>query len=204
MEIKISRCHKTCAASERDFVHEDEIVSLVRIAEGELQREDYLKEFWQEEFGKNAYSVWSHQYYDPKVEEEDTEEFSPLRALFYEAIDSEDRVTQAVAFLAAQLLRRQKVFRKVKEVEEADDGLRLVLYSDRVGGRLLEVRDPSFGYPELEAARTGLMNRLQELEAPEPEADEHASDEPEQDDPAEPQDTAASEEEVAPVGSTAT
>jgi hypothetical protein len=174
MEIKISKCSKTCASSERDFVHGDELVSVVHLVEGELSREDFLKEFWEESRAAAAYSVWTHRYYDPKVaENEPEEEFSPLRQLFYTSIESDDRIDLALAFLAGQLLRRQKVFRKVKEVEEAEDGLRLVLYSDRIGGRLIEVRDPRFTYPELEAARNRLVEVLMAMSAgpaePEPE-----------------------------------
>jgi hypothetical protein len=81
-------------------------------------------------------------------------------------VESEERKNMAVAFLAAQLLRRQKVFRLIKESEENENSERLVLYSDRIGNRLIEVRDPSLTYAELEAGRNRLMERLGELESP--------------------------------------
>ncbi|MBI1320128.1 MAG: hypothetical protein GC168_14450 [Candidatus Hydrogenedens sp.] len=179
MEIKISKCSKTCAASERDFAHEDEVISVVRLVDGSLEREDVLKEYWDEARAGGAYSVWSHRYYDPKMaEQEPEEEFSPLRQLFYTSITSEDRIDLALAFLAGQLLRRQKVFRKVKEVEEAEDGLRLVLYSDRIGGRLIEVRDPRFSYAELDAARARLVDALMAMDAPPAEAEAEGAEAP--------------------------
>ena len=46
--------------------------------------------------------------------------------------------------------------------------MRVVLYADRIGNRLIEVRDPNFGYAELETARGALLARLAELENPQP------------------------------------
>ena len=168
MEIKISKSAKVCVATERDFVHEDTVYSLVRIMDGELIREDYCEEAWPQADQAKAYSTWTTKFYDPKVaEEENPEEFSPLRQLFYEAVEAEDRKELAKAFLAAQLLRRQRVFKQIKESDESDGEIRITLYSDRIGNRLIEVRDPQFSYTELEAGRTLLLERLQELEAPE-------------------------------------
>ena len=167
MEIRISRPSKRCCASDQDFVHNDEIVSLVRYSEGALVREDYAKSQWDEAYGERAYSVWTTRFHDPQVADQEPEEkYSPLRQLFYGAQGGEDRPSLAVAFLAAQLLRRQKVFRQIKESAETDEGGKLILYVDRIGNRLIEVRDPNFSYAELDAARQRLMEELMALEAP--------------------------------------
>lgn len=167
MEIRISRPSKRCCASDQDFVHNDEIVSLVRYSEGALVREDYAKSQWDEAYGERAYSVWTTRFHDPQVADQEPEEkYSPLRQLFYGAQGGEDRPSLAVAFLAAQLLRRQKVFRQIKESAETDEGGKLILYVDRIGNRLIEVRDPNFSYAELDAARQRLMEELMTLEAP--------------------------------------
>jgi hypothetical protein len=166
MEIKISRSSRRCHASEREFVHDDDIVSLVRHAEDGLVREDYAREHWNESLSQGAYSVWTTRFYDPSVANQEPEEkFSPLRQVFYDATASEQREELATAFLAAQLLRRQKVFRQVRESEETEEGGKLILYVDRIGNRLIEVRDPNFTYAELEAARLRLMDRLMALES---------------------------------------
>lgn len=171
MEIRISRPSKRCCASNRDFVHNDEIVSLVRYSDGALVREDYAKSQWDEAYGERAYSVWTTRFHDPQVADQEPEEkYSPLRQLFYRAQGGEDRPSLALAFLAAQLLRRQKVFRQIKESSETDEGGKLILYVDRIGNRLIEVRDPNFSYAELDAARQRLMEELTALEA-------HASEE---------------------------
>lgn len=168
MDIKICKSARVCRACERDFVHEEPVNSVVRIQVNELLREDFCPNCWNAERKAEAYSHWSTKYYDPRVaEQEPAEAFSPLRQLFYEAVEAEDRVEQAKAFLAAQLLRRQKVFRQIKESDESDGEVKIVLFNDRIGNRLIEVRDPNFSYAELEQGRVLLMARLQELEAPE-------------------------------------
>ncbi len=176
MEIKIGRSAHGCIRCEKSFEHEESLLSLVRIEEGTLVREDYCGACRERADQSGAYSVWTVEYYDPKVaEQEPPEVFSPLRQLFYEAVSSEDRLELAKAFLAAQLLRRQKVFRMVKESDEADGQAKTLLYSDRIGNRLIEVIDPNFTYAELETARGLLLERLRALEAP-PESKEDSGD----------------------------
>ena len=106
------------------------------------------------------------------AEQEPPEAYSPLRQAFYEAVESQDRADLAQAFLGAQLLRRQKVFRFIKEFDAEEDGIRIALYNDRIGNRLIEVRDPQLSFAELEAGRVALMDRLRELEEP----DQHEAD----------------------------
>jgi hypothetical protein len=168
MNIKISKNAHTCAKCESDFRHEQVLTSSVRIFEGALQREDFCAECWTSQNDKKAYSVWKTIYYDPNVEEEEAPEvFSPLRQLFYEAVEEDSRIEMAKAFIAAGLLRRQKVFRRIKESDESDGEIRLTLYTDRIGNRLIEVPDPQFTYAEMEEAGKLLLSRLHELETPE-------------------------------------
>ena len=169
MEIKITRSARNCTACTREFVHDEEMMSVARIENQQLLRTDYCVACWAPSSGTGAFSVWSPKYYDPRVaEQQPPEVFSPLRQLFYEAMESEDRQDMAKAYLAAQLLRRQKVFRLVKESDDVDGAVRLVLFADRIGDRLIEVRDPNLTYAELEGGRQALMARLAELENPQP------------------------------------
>jgi hypothetical protein len=168
MEIRIGKTSRKCHATDRPFEHGEELISLVRMEDQILVREDYGKDAWNDERGAGALAVWSMLYIDPAVaEQEPPEVYSPLRQLFYEAVESEDRAELATAYLAAQLLRRQKVFRQLKESDDPEGEVRVALFTDRIGNRLIEVRDPHLSYGELEAGRSALMQRLQELEAPE-------------------------------------
>ena len=166
MSIKISKNSHNCAACGLDFQHGQALTSTVKKADGALHREDFCKDCWRTELNQEAYSVWSVNYHDPKVEsEEPPEVFSPLRQLFYEAAEEQSRLEMAKAFLAAGLLRRQKVFRLIKDSDDVDASVRVTLYADRIGNRLIEVPDPQFTYAELDTARLQLIERLQQLEA---------------------------------------
>ena len=178
MEIRINKTARKCCSSERPFEHGEEVTSLVRLEDHVLVREDYAKECWEDSRRKDALATWTTLFYDPAVaEQEPSETFSPLRQVFYECVESEGRPDLATAYLAAQLLRRQKVFRLIKESDDAEGEVRVALFSDRIGGRLIEVRDPTLTYEEMEIGRQALMGRLAELENPEP--TEHESDDAE-------------------------
>jgi hypothetical protein len=66
------------------------------------------------------------------------------------------------------LLRRQKVFRLLKESDGAENEVKVALYADRIADRLIEARDPSLSYAELEAGRVALLERLSRLENGQP------------------------------------
>ena len=194
MNIKISKSTHSCAACGLDFQHLQELTSTVKVVEGELHRQDYCKDCWHSEQNKDVYSLWSTAYHDAKIEDAAPPEvFSPLRQLFYEPAEEESRVEMAKAFLAAGLLRRQKVFRLIKESDESDGTVRITLYADRIGNRLIEVPDPQFTYAEMDKARALLLERLQELESAggdDPEAV------PETDNPEAPPEVAPADEET--------
>lgn len=167
MEIKIGKSARVCRSCERLFEHEETVTSMVRIENRVLVREDYCAQCWDSGRATGAYSIWSSRFYDPRVaEQQPPEVFSPLRQAFYEAAESEDRGQLAKAYLAAELLRRQKVFRLIKEGEELESEGRIALYEDRIGNRLIEVRDPNLSYGEMEAGRATLLERLGQLENP--------------------------------------
>lgn len=165
MEIKIGKSARACTACEHSFVHDEELRSLVRVQNQELIREDYCAVCWDPERAFGAFSVWSTRFYDATVaEQEPPEVFSPLRQLFYEAVEADNRNEMAKAYLAAQLLRRQKVFRFIKESDDPETGARVTLFTDRIGNRFIEVRDPDLNLAEMEVGRRALLERLNELE----------------------------------------
>lgn len=165
MEIKIGKSSNVCIACERNLVHEEVFHSRVQILDDQLVREDYCGACWVDNRGVDAYFSWSSRYCDPAVADAQPPEiFSPLRQLFYESLDSDTPLDEATAFLAAQLLRRQKAFRLIKESDEGDSELHILLFNDKIGNRLVEVRDPNFTYGQLETARSSLLQRLAELE----------------------------------------
>ncbi len=139
---------------------------MVKMENQALVRLDFAKDSFDPAMASGALAVWATEYIDPKVAEQEPEEaYSPLRRLFYDTVESTDRVQLAKAFLAAQLLRRQKVFRLVKESEEVEGESRVALFTDRINNRLIEVRDPYLTLAEMEQGRTILVEELNALEA---------------------------------------
>ncbi len=169
MEVKIGKSAKICLRTGKPFEHGDEVVSLVKSDGTAFIREDYAQSAWNDELGKGAVAVWTTRYHDPNAElEQEQEAASPLRTIFYEAVASEERPDLARAFLAAQLLRRQKAFRLIKESERGDEAS-VALFVDRVGNRLIEVRDPNLTFGELQQAKLELQAQLEALESSEEE-----------------------------------
>jgi hypothetical protein len=162
MDIKIGKTGRECRATGLPFAHEAEVVSLVRPDEDGLVREDYAREAWTDQYGEGALAVWTTRYIDPDTQQdaEKEEERSPVREAFYACQDSEARPDLARAFLAAQLLKRQRAFRLVRESAGEEPDQRTYLYLDRSGDRLVEVRDPGLTFAELEAARAELLAAL--------------------------------------------
>lgn len=165
MEIRISRPARTCHRTEREFIHGEKVVSSVRLDNEHFVRQDVAEEAWEPEAGQGAIAVWTTAYVDPRIaEQQPPEVYSPLRRIFYEAVESDERVALATAYLAAELLRRQKVFKLLKQSDDPEEETKLALYNDRIGNRLVEVRDPNLSMRELEAGRIALVTRLQQLE----------------------------------------
>lgn len=170
MDIKIGKSARACCACGRKFEHEEPFTSMLRPDDEGLARSDYCKACWSDLTAPQAYSIWKANFYDPDVAEQTSPEFvSPLRQLFYEAVDATERPEMAMAFLAAQLLRRQKVFRLIKETQDPDTEAVVALFTDRIGNRLVEVKDPCLTHAELEVGRRLLLHRLGEIEGTEPE-----------------------------------
>ena len=169
MEIRIRKASAHCLACGKRFQHLDKHFSCVDTTEGqELVREDYCPACW--ESGRAAdvektYSFWLSKYFDPSAASQpDEEESTPLRSIFREAVDKEERAEQAIAYLAAHLLRRQKVFRYVRGFENTEKESDVSIFADRFSGRLVEVPDPGFSVDELDEARRELIQRLEHTE----------------------------------------
>ncbi len=169
MEIKINRCSDACHQCEAVFAHQDKIHSVAQWNDSKLERQDFCKHCFADREEGDVWCAWASQYVDPKVAEAERQEsFSPLRRLFYDLAASEERSSLAQAFLAAQLLKRQRVFRQIRETEEEQEQgtCRVCLYLDRAGNRLIETRDLNFSYTELDNARVLLMEELRQRETP--------------------------------------
>ena len=169
MEIKISKCATKCHSCGQDFTHEQRVHSAALVEKDSLERRDYCSGCAPGEKDTSLFCSWETLYSDPRIlEAERQETLSPLRRLFYDLAGSNERLDLAQAFLAAQLLKRQKAFRQIRESEGGEDAARVTLFLDRAGGRLIETRDLNFTYTELDTVRVLLMEKLRAMESPEP------------------------------------
>lgn len=169
MEIKLRKASAYCLACGKRFQHREKHFSRLNAPDDqELVREDYCPACWESgraAYVEKTYSFWLSKYFDPSaVSQPDEEVFTPLRSVFYEAVDKEQRVEQAIAYLAAHLLRRQRVFRFVKRFDDTEKEGEMSVFSDRFSGRLAEVPDPGFSMDELQEARRELVQRLEYME----------------------------------------
>jgi hypothetical protein len=172
MEIKISKCATKCHVCGNDFSHEQHVHSVATKEAESLERRDYCSVCNPTQKCSVVFCTWDTHYSDPKVLEAERQEIlSPLRRLFYSLAESSERLDIAQAFLAAQLLKRQKAFRQIRESEEGENAVRVTLFLDRSGNRLIETRDLHFSYTELDAARTNLLDSLRALESPVPDSE---------------------------------
>lgn len=165
MEIKISKSARQCAACNKEFVHEQKLISAMRRGPEGWLREDYCPACLTEDRGASALCVWSAHYIDAQaLAQQPAEALSPLRQAFYEAAEKPDRASVAVAYLAGQLLRRQKAFRFIKQTVDPETEAAVMLFLDRIGNKMIEVHDPNLITAELERGRVALLHRLAEIE----------------------------------------
>lgn len=173
MEIRIRKNSPSCYCCSKNFEHQEVVWSQLIKDEDEIERQDYCCACWEKKDDHNVFSFWRHKYIDPKVVKkiQETRNDSPLRALFYNMLSKEgNRKEEAIAYLSAQLLRRERIFKKIKEFVLSKSDGHIVIYVDKVDEKVVEVRDPNFSYDELEEARKYICEFLEsntKLTAPE-------------------------------------
>jgi len=165
LEIKFRKAGQHCTACGRQFDHLEPHLSMINEENDEYVREDFCTACWAQRasgWARNSYSFWSTRYVDPAVEnEKPPEHFAPLRRVFYESVESEGRIEQAVAFITAHLLRRQKAFRLMKEFDNDEEEGSVLVFADKFTQRLVEVPDRRFTAAELRDARRILIERTE-------------------------------------------
>lgn len=163
MKINISRNGIKCLSCEKTFIHDEWVWSRILDTDDKWQRQDFCLSCWEQQNKQEAISQWRHRYIDTKLKRKEQElEDSPLRKLFYESVEKEhSRMELAIAFLTSQLLRREKIFKKIKEMAISQRDGYIIMYIDCVDDRVIEVRDPNFSFSEMEEAKKIVLERLE-------------------------------------------
>lgn len=167
MEIKIQKESARCLKCDAVFQHEEKHHSLLRIEEKEFIREDYCLGCWSErlngkENSDNTYSCWETRYHDPAIARATPlEQFLPLLNLCYESIAEGGPGGESMAYMCALILRRQKVFRFVREEREETGERRSVLvFLDKQNDTQIRIVDPQLTDSGLQEVKLRLEEKI--------------------------------------------
>lgn len=162
MEIQIQKGSSCCMACNTPFEHDQKHYSLLRIEGNMFLRQDYCERCWSQKAVSETdevYSCWQTRYRDPSVEEATPKaQFMPLLNLCYESIAEGGPEAEAMAYMCALILRRQKVFKFVREQRE-ESGRSVLVFADKHNDTQIKVVDPQLTDSQLEDVR----RRLEEL-----------------------------------------
>jgi hypothetical protein len=164
VEISIEKESPRCQGCNIPFEHDQKHLSLLRIKEKSFLREDYCEKCWSERGeladSNEVYSYWETRYRDPAVAKATPQEqFVPLLNLCYESIARGDSEGEAMAYMSALVLRRQKIFRFLREDKEDSTGREILVFSDRHNDTQVRICDPKLTESQLQDVK----HRLEEL-----------------------------------------
>ncbi len=165
MEIQIQRQSSRCTACGVPFSHEQKHYSLLKIESPNFLREDYCEACWEKrsQFPSTGevYSRWETKYRDPAVAKATPEEqFRPLLDLCYESIAQGGADAEAMAYMSSLVLRRQKVFKFIREEQEDSSTKKVLVFADKYNDTQIRIVDPQLTESQLESTRRMLQERL--------------------------------------------
>jgi len=161
VEIQIQKESAVCIGCDSAFAHGQKHHSLLRIQEGAFLREDYCDTCWTEKSFSierdEIYSCWETKYRDPSVEKATPkEQFIPLLNLCYESIAQGGQDAESMAYMCALVLRRQRVFKFIREEKEDSSGKTVLVFSDKHNDTQIRIVDPQLTQSQLEDVRLKL------------------------------------------------
>lgn len=166
MEITVQKGLSQCLRCGAAFQHDEKHHSLLRIEGKDFLREDYCLSCWSErsskDNGERIYSYWETRYRDPAVARATPQEqFLPLLNLCYESIAEGSADAEAMAYMCALILRRQRVFRFVREEKESAPPSRSVLvFLDKHNDTQIRIVDPELTDSRLQEVKQALEEKI--------------------------------------------
>lgn len=167
MEIQIQRESSRCMLCQEPFAHEQKHYSLLKLSDAVFSREDYCEECWPklspDNGGASIYSHWQTKYRDPAVARATPEvQFLPLLQFFYEQV-AEGKSGEGFSYVCALVLRRQKVFRFIRE-EKNDAGKAILVFHDKYHDVQVKVVDATLTEGEFRDVKQKLEEFLSQKE----------------------------------------
>jgi len=166
VDINIQKESSQCLKCNLEFQHDQKHHSLLKIEGKDFLREDYCMDCWAERSNvgdeSSIYSSWETKYRDPSIAKATPQEqFMPLLNLCYESIAKGGADGEAMAYMCALILRRQKVFRLVRQDREEQDPHRGVLvFLDKHNDTQIGVVDPELTDSKLQEVKRILEERI--------------------------------------------
>lgn len=165
MEIHIQRDSNRCLACAQPFAHGQKHYSLLKLNDKAFVREDYCEECWpnlpSSEQDDSVYSRWQTTYLDPSVANATPEgEFMPLLSFFYDALAATVPDSEAAAYVCALVLRRQKIFKFLREEKDEASGKSVLLFHDKHHDVQVKIVDPKVTEAKFREVKQMLEERL--------------------------------------------
>ncbi len=165
VEIQIHKGSSECLRCRQPFVHNQKHYSLLRIEGVDFFREDYCEACWKEAAyppeSDEVYSHWETKYRDPAVERATPkEQFLPLLNICYESIAVGGPDAEGMVYVCALILRRQKVFRFIREERDESLSRDVLVFLDKHHDTQLRIVDPHLTDSRLREIREKLEAHL--------------------------------------------
>jgi hypothetical protein len=166
VEISIQKESSRCLRCDTEFLHDQKHHSLLKIEGKDFLREDYCMACWTEHINSNstgaAYSSWETKFRDPSVAKATPQEqFVPMLNLCYESIAEGGPAGEAMAYMCALILRRQKIFKFIREGREEQEPHRSVLiFLDKHNDTQIGIVDPGLTDSQLQEVKQALEEKI--------------------------------------------
>ncbi len=165
VEILIQKESSECMKCNKAFAHEQRHHSLLKIEGNTFLREDYCEKCWgnRSELMEDTrvYSYWETKYRDPAAEKTiPKEQFIPLLNLCYESIAKDGQEAEAMAYMCALILRRQKIFKFIREDRDNSTGKTMLVFLDKHNDTQIRITDPHLTDSELKDVKQRLEDSL--------------------------------------------
>lgn len=146
-------------------MHEQRHHSLLKIEGNAFLREDYCEKCWGDRSepteDAQVYSYWETKYRDPAAEKATPkEQFIPLLNLCYESIAKDGEDAEAMAYMCALILRRQKIFKFIREDSEDAAGKSVLMFLDKHNDTHIRIADPQLTDSQLKDVKQKLEENL--------------------------------------------
>lgn len=106
---------------------------------------------------RDVYSHWETRYRDPAVARTTPkEQYMPLLNLCYESVAQSGFDAEAMAYVCALVLRRQKVFRFVREEKDEASGRTVLIFADKHNDTQMRIVDPQLTESQLREVKQRL------------------------------------------------